>query len=238
MNMSKMAGPIINRTVTSVIADHLRARILSGEFRGGESLLQDALAAEYNVSRIPLREALRQLEAEGLITSLPHRGATVSTLSIEEIKDNYEIRALLECDLLRCSLPTLEDKYVDEAELLMLNYADHLDEESREASWGALNWQFHSLLYSGVNRPKSVQILKSLHFGIGSFAHNLFVVENILEPVVQEHLAIIKLCRSHDVEAVVEATRRHILDWRGMVVADIEKQRQRQKEIDSNKVIS
>ena len=61
MNMSKLTGPIVNRTVTSVIAEHLRERILSGEFRGGEALLQDSLAAEYNVSRIPLREALRQL---------------------------------------------------------------------------------------------------------------------------------------------------------------------------------
>jgi len=224
--MSKTTGPIINRTVTSVIADHLRKRILSGEFRGGESLLQDALAAEYNVSRIPLREALRQLEAEGLITSLPHRGATVSTLSIEEIKDSYEVRALLECDLLSASLPALDEKSIDEAEALMVNYVERLDENSMEASWGALNWQFHSLLYSGIKRPKSIKILQGLHLGIGSFAHNSYVIENIIEPVVQEHFEIIKHCRNRDVKQAVEATRKHILDWRGMVVADIEKQRQ------------
>lgn len=225
MNMSKMTGPIINRTVTSVIAEHLRERILPGEFRGGESLLQDSLAAEYNVSRIPLREALRQLEAEGLITSLPHRGATVSTLSIEEINDSYEIRSLIECDLLRASLPSLEEKHIDEAEALMLNYAERIDENSKEAAWGALNWQFHSLLYNGSNRPKSKSILQGLHLGAGSFAHNSFVVDNIIEPVVQEHLDILQHCRNRDVDAAVDALRKHILDWRGMVVADIEKKR-------------
>ena len=216
MSTPKGTSPIINRTVTSVIAEHLRDRILGGEFRGGESLLQDALAADYNVSRIPLREALRQLEAEGLLTSMPHRGVTVSISTEEESRDNFLIRALLECDLLRCSIPNLEEKYIDEAEELMTNYRDRLDPNAMASSCGALNWQFHSLLYEGVNRPKSISILHSLHHGIDSFAHNEQVVKQGLDQVIEEHFGLIKLCRERNVEGAVSLLRHHItsrLKW-------------------------
>lgn len=216
MSTLKGSSPIINRTVTSVIAEHLRERILGGEFRGGESLLQDALAADYNVSRIPLREALRQLEAEGLLTSMPHRGVTVSMASAEESRDNFLIRALLECDLIRCSIPTLEEKCIDEAEELMMNYRERLDPNAMASSCGALNWQFHSLLYSGVNRPKSISILHGLHRGIDSFSHNDHVVKNDLDQVIEEHFGLIKLCRARDVEGAVALLRHHItsrLKW-------------------------
>src|SRR5213596_2959 len=89
----------------------LRERILRGDFPEGEPLRQDALADELGVSRIPVREALRQLEAEGLVTFSPHRGAVVSTLSIQEIIELFELRAEIESDLMRRAIPlmTLDD---------------------------------------------------------------------------------------------------------------------------------
>ena len=85
-----------HRTISSAVAEELRRRIVDGEFQSGFQLRQDALAAEFGVSRIPVREALMQLEAEGLVKIHPHRGAIVSELSTEEIEELFELRALLE----------------------------------------------------------------------------------------------------------------------------------------------
>src|SRR5919202_169118 len=97
--------PIQRQTLTSMTLDALRERILHGTYPEGEPLRQDALAEELGVSRIPVREALRQLEAEGLVTFNPHRGAVVSTLSLGEIDELFELRAEIELNLLRRALP-------------------------------------------------------------------------------------------------------------------------------------
>ena len=77
--------PLRRQTLTGMTLDSLRDRILRGAFPEGEPLRQDAIAESLGVSRIPVREALRQLEAEGLVTFSPHKGAVVSTMSVDEV---------------------------------------------------------------------------------------------------------------------------------------------------------
>src|SRR3954465_9280734 len=98
--------PVRRQTLTGMTADAIRERILRGPYPEGEPLRQDAIGAELGVSRIPVREALRQLEAEGLVTFNPHRGAVVSSLSLEEIEELFELRADIECELLRRAIPS------------------------------------------------------------------------------------------------------------------------------------
>ena len=93
------------QTIVSMTVDAVRERILRGIYPEGEPLRQDALAEELGASRIPVREALRRLEAEGLVTFNPHRGAVVSSLSLAEIEEIFEIRARIESDLLRRATP-------------------------------------------------------------------------------------------------------------------------------------
>src|SRR6187401_2525244 len=99
--------PIQRQTIASMTITALRERILRGDYPDGEPLRQDAIGAELGVSRIPVREALRQLEAEGLVTFNPHRGAVVSTLSLKQIAELYELRADVESDLIRRAVPNL-----------------------------------------------------------------------------------------------------------------------------------
>ena len=97
--------PLRRQTLTSMTADAIRERILRGHYPEGEPLRQDGIGTELGVSRIPVREALRQLEAEGLVTFNPHRGAVVSTLSLKEIRELFELRADIEGDLIRRAVP-------------------------------------------------------------------------------------------------------------------------------------
>ncbi|MDR7541769.1 MAG: GntR family transcriptional regulator, partial [Armatimonadota bacterium] len=93
-----------------MVADVLREAILRGILLAGQQLRQDEIARELGVSHIPVREALRQLEAEGLVRLRPYRGFEVSELSPEEVEELYEIRIPLECQALRLAFPHLTDE--------------------------------------------------------------------------------------------------------------------------------
>jgi len=93
--------------------------IIRGEIQEGEQLRQDALADEFQVSRIPIREALRQIEAEGLVQIVAHHGAIVSSLSADEIGELFDIRALLESDVLQLSIPNLKEEDFQKAEEIL-----------------------------------------------------------------------------------------------------------------------
>src|SRR5205085_10934067 len=108
-------APVPRQTVASLTVATLRERILRSEYPEGEPLRQDAIAAALGVSRIPVREALRQLEAEGLVAFSPHRGAVVSSLSPAEIDEVFTLRASLESDLVRRAVPRLTDEEIRNA---------------------------------------------------------------------------------------------------------------------------
>src|SRR3954466_16410023 len=150
-----------HRTISSAVAEELRRRIVDGEFKSGFQLRQDALATEFGVSRIPVREALMQLEAEGLVKILPHRGAVVSELSIEEVQELFELRALLEPRLLKASAKHLTEADYERLSHILQEYSSELH-AMHVSRWGELNREFHMVLYQHAGQPRSVAIVANL----------------------------------------------------------------------------
>src|SRR5215831_189024 len=126
----KSSEAIPRQTLTAAVADRLRDKILRGDLREGEQLRQHTIAAEFDVSRIPVREAFRQLEAEGLIEIIDHRGAVVAALSPDEIEELFDIRAALEGVTLRRAVPRLTDEDLERAERALEAYEQALNDES------------------------------------------------------------------------------------------------------------
>ncbi|MBL8288197.1 MAG: GntR family transcriptional regulator, partial [Rubrivivax sp.] len=149
-NPGRMAAPptrtIAHRTLASAIAERLRQSILGGERAAGSQLRQDALAAEFGVSRIPVREALFQLEAEGLVRIEPHKGALVAGFALPEIDDVFDLRVLLEPRLLARSVPRLEPADYAEIDDLDAAFAEAIARHD-VAQWGELNARLHLSLY-------------------------------------------------------------------------------------------
>jgi len=121
---------IVYKTRTQLVVETLREKILSGEIKAGQPLRQAALAEELNVSRIPVREALLQLEAEGLVAFEPHKGATATELNVEQVDELFELRAMLEADLLAASIPHITDESLDEATDLLSRLDKALGKEN------------------------------------------------------------------------------------------------------------
>ena len=203
--------PIRRQTVVAMAADRLRDKILRGEYPEGKALRQDALATELGVSRIPIREALRQLEVEGLVTFSPHVGAVVSTLSLGEIMELFEMRALLETDLLRKSLPEITAVDLERA-------ADVLDayeaafKAGDVATWGDLNWRFHSTLLGVTDRPLTIGILQTLHNQSDRYTRLQLSLTHGESRADEEHRAILQSVRERNVDTACALLHAHILD--------------------------
>jgi DNA-binding GntR family transcriptional regulator len=131
------------RTTSDYVAEALRTAILSGEFADGEELNQVELAQHFNVSRVPIREALRRLQAEGLISAEAHRRAVVTGYTPERIAEIFEARALLEGHMLERAAPHLTDEHLDRLRGLV----DRLDEVADHDEWLEANAAFHEALW-------------------------------------------------------------------------------------------
>ena len=187
----------------------IRDGILHGTYPEGEPLRQDALAEELGVSRIPIREALRQLEAEGLVTFNPHRGAIVSSLSLAEIDEVFELRTTIETDLLRRAVPRLTTEQLDQADEVLDRYASAL--RSGDVSmWGELNWQFHSTLYVPAGRPVTMGIVQRLHQQSDRYLRMQLALTHGETRANDEHRAIAAAVRAGDVKRATLLMRDHI----------------------------
>jgi len=201
--------PLQRQTVAAMTLDAIRDGILHGNYAEGEPLRQDALADELGVSRIPIREALRQLEAEGLVTFNPHRGAVVSTLSLAEIEEVFELRTTIEADLLRRAVPRLTPEQLDQADEVLDRYAAAL--LSGDVSmWGELNWQFHSTLYAPAGRPVAMGIVQRLHQQSDRYLRMQLALTHGETRANDEHRAIAAAVRSRDAKRAGQLMRDHI----------------------------
>lgn len=210
--MGNNSEAIPRQSLASAVADKLRDKILRGELQEGQPLLQDAIASELDVSRIPVREALRQLQAEGLINIVPHRGAVVSALSPEEIEEFFEIRAVLESDILGKSIPLLTEDDFQRAEQVLREYEQALAQESEVGRWGELNWQFHSALYAAADRPVLMSLLRTLNNNCDRYTRLHLLVMRDRREAGAAHRRILDLCRSRDVVAATDELRCHITE--------------------------
>jgi DNA-binding GntR family transcriptional regulator len=199
----------IVRTVASQAADEIRRRILAGELPAGVPLRQEALAVELGISRIPVREALLQLEAEGLVRIVPHRGAVVAEFSVREIEELFELRALLEPYLLRLSAPRLGPPDFAKLDAIQSAYARQLRAQN-VVNWGALNTELHTVLYSHSERPKTSAIVSGLLASSDRYTRMHLSTTGELQRAEREHGELIELCRTKRFEVAAALLKAHI----------------------------
>src|SRR5436190_3117736 len=112
----------IRKPAPDLVRDGLRESILAGVFEAGHQLRQDEVAEQFGTSRIPVREALRQLESEGLVTFHPNRGAVVKGLSLEDVLEMLDIRIGLECRALKLAIPNMAVEDHEAAQQILDEY--------------------------------------------------------------------------------------------------------------------
>lgn len=198
------------KTRTQVVVEAIRAQILSGEIKAGEPLRQAALAEQLQVSRIPIREALLQLEAEGLVKFEPHKGATATEISPDLIDELFELRALLETDLLARSIPLLTEQDLLRAEQQLAQLDAALQSDNHALIWPELNSAFHLSLYKAL-RPQSYDIVSNLNKNTDRYIRMHLQMAGRILKSNNEHQQLLALCRSRDIAGACALLGRHIL---------------------------
>lgn len=217
--------PITRNTITQQTTDALRERIIRGVYPDDAPLRQDAIAAELGVSRIPVREALRQLEAEGLVTFNPHRGAVVSSLSINEIEELFDLRSQIESDLVRRAVTCTTNEDIARARDILKAY-DAAFRKGEVPAWGKLNWEFHATLYAPADRPFTLAIVQRLHQQSDRYLRMQLVLTHGESRASDEHRAILHAVTARDVKQACQLMRQHILGAGRQLVSFVRAQRE------------
>jgi DNA-binding GntR family transcriptional regulator len=189
------------RTTQELVFEFLRDAILSGRLRGGSHLVQDKVATELHVSRVPVREALLQLESEGLVRMEAHRGAIVAWLSAEEIAEVFEIRSILVTAAIRKVIPALSDEQIDRLEQI----AERLEQrETTLAARARLNHEFNTILFGPLNRPRLRALMDKLEREVDRYL--MYIPDR---PRIGRR-ELVEACRARDAERAAELIHRHL----------------------------
>lgn len=140
------------------ITTRLRIAILKGKYAPGSLLSQSSLAKEYAVSRIPIRDALLALAADKLVEVVPGKGARIVTLSSADLREVFDLRIMLECDLLHRAIGNADD--AAKAEVAYMLRRSSL--EAGRPGWHTGDWDFHQALYAAAKRPRQMAIVNDL----------------------------------------------------------------------------
>ena len=208
----KISGPIPAHLARSVIEETLRNAILDWRLPCGTAMRQQELASLFGVSRMPVREALRQLEAQSLLHVVTHKGAVVAPLIEDNSAETYALRMLLESEALRLSIPLLTDADLAQAEACI----NALESEKDSTEIGRLNRLFHMVLYG---KAPNQRLLTLVEHGLNEEERFLrFNLEamGLGETSQEDHRELLSLVAQRKVEESILTLRNHLM--RGMEV--------------------
>nr|WP_246750269.1 GntR family transcriptional regulator [Pseudomonas sp. SWRI144] len=212
MNSIKISGTIPAHLARSVIEETLRNAILDGRLPCGTAMRQQELASLFGVSRMPVREALRQLEAQSLLHVVTHKGAVVAPLIEDNSAETYELRMLLESEALRSSIPLLTETDIAEADAIIVA----LEQEKDYTEIGRLNRLFHMALYG---KAPNQRLLKLVEHGLNEeerfLRYNLEAM-GLGQTSQEDHRELLSLVAQKKIEESILTLRNHLM--RGMEV--------------------
>lgn len=195
------------RTIQEIITEKLRNAILQGELKPGEKIVQEELARRYNVSRMPIREAFRTLEGEGLVTFHPHRGVVVTELSVEEIREIFSIRALLEGMATRLAAMHMSQEVADELHRILIQMEAVQGDPDRYLD---LNQSFHYTLFNASRRPRLVALIRNLRNTVEPYLRLHLSAKGRMHESQAEHWAIYEACAAGDSKRAEKLAQNHL----------------------------
>lgn len=213
--------PTSNGAVTTIYT-LLRAAIITGELPGGTPLRQAAIGARYGVSKIPVREALQQLEAQGFVTLYPGRGAVVAALSAEEAEEIYLMRIGLEPILLTRSVPNLTPLDFARADVTL--HVVNTMAGLTAADWHKLDGEFHAILYGAAPLPRIQREVRTLRGNLARYFAVFQTLGNDFRALgTAEHRRILNACQAGDIALARDLLVAHLERSSAELVAAIER---------------
>lgn len=213
-------APLTTATLSQQVYAHLRAGILDDTYPPGSPLPEEALAARLNVSRVPVREALRRLSAEGLVIIKPRQGATVTELTAKQFLDAYQVREALEVLAVRLAVPRLSDDDLDRLDALHRAMEIAADVGDATAFF-AVNAEFHGFLVEKADNGDLEAIYDSLIDRMRRYRTPSLDLRGGMTTSVHEHAAILDAIRDRDADRAAHLIAQHIHVPQGVLETEI-----------------
>lgn len=208
------------RTIQEYVLGTLRVEILQGVYAAGSRLRQEEVAKRLGVSTTPVREAFRDLRAEGLVAIDPNKGVEVRGLTAEDVSEIYELRMMLEPMLAaRACLNTSAAQF--EAAYACHETMSGVAPTSEQ--WALLNEDFHQALMQSEASTRLFEVVRGLSLLARPYVSlSMYVQPDIMASNNDEHAQLLVAWRARDTEAVHEQTRVHLLNTRDAIVACVD----------------
>lgn len=204
-------------TTALSLAERLRSDIDEGAWPPGTALRQDELATRYGTSRIPVREALQLLQAQGLVAIEPNRGAFVVALDADEVEEIFDMRVMLESHLLGLAAPRHNHKSLAQLELVQ----QALEVQDVRAAWLAGDRAFHEALYAPADKPRTLGLALTLRGQVERYAMQRMAPGSRRSEWKREHRAVLAALRARDARQAVAALAAHLNETRAAVLKSL-----------------
>ena len=211
------------RLISEEVADILRENIIAGNINPGEKVNEYQVAKLLNISRPPIREAFRLLIAEGLITLVPRKGAFVSKLSIQEVKEIYEMKSMMESFAVRLAIPLLDEKEVSKLDSINNLMEERIKQNNFKAIL-RLNIEFHRKMINMSKNEKLIRFYESIVLPIRRYQRVGLSAPTSWETSFKEHRNIVKAIKSKNIELAERLCREHTMRATLRVVSRLEDQ--------------
>ena len=199
-------------STVETVHQHVLTALLKGALQPGEWIRQDDLAAELGVSKVPVREALQRLSAEGLVSFELNRGSAVRSLTAADAEEIYALRMALEPMLLERSIARLSIVDLATAEMALAK---------KDLSIGEANWEFHRALYAGAGWERAVTIVGRLHAAVAPYVVLYTQKLSGSGASDKQHRKLLKLCQAGKSQKAVELLREHLSEAAAALVESL-----------------
>lgn len=209
-------------SLSSRVFQKIRDNILNGTYKEQDELRENTIGKELGVSRTPVREALRQLELEGLVTIVPNKGAYVTGITPKDVKDIYIARSLLEGLCARWATENITEEQLDELDEIVLLSEFHMKKEGNNnvEQIADLDGRFHTVLYEASNSRILSHVLTDFHRYVQMARRSSIMPEERARKSIREHKQILRAIRDKDADLAEQLANEHIMQ----VIQNLQKQ--------------
>jgi len=224
---SMKAGPLKGirplgkpRSMGDVSYDYLKQAIINGDLPPGQRLIENQLSTQMKVSRVPIREAVKKLEQEGLVEKTGGRGFSVRSLSKEEIEETIGIRALLESYAAYLATEHINNGILKKLEDSIEAYRAAFEKGDTEKLM-QLNTQFHEIIYKAAGSKKLYSLINSFRDTIHRYRRPLLACRDHARVSLKDHEEMVKAMRLKDKKKVEDLVKKHILRGMDIIIHEL-----------------
>ncbi len=224
---SPSTGPVLPQSLPEIAHAYILDALLRGKYAPGDVLIQEDLASQLGTSRVPVREALKKLESEGLVILRPRRGYVVVSLDPDEVADIFDIRMVLEEHAAYLGAKNRDESHIREAENLLAQMDDLAAQglPNTDDKFDELNRRFHRVIFQASGRAYLLRTIETQQNLLERYVRLGGMISRDLQRTQEDHRAIFQAFKDGDAAATARHSRQHVRNTCDRLVKELRRRK-------------